>query len=118
MIMVGSAEYIKYILMKNYKGLYKDIINAYKYKTIIFLYLLKIIENPIFFYIIYNARKINRIYEGHIWNSNFNHILKTEIRFMQINIILYILNFIPLVIYIFLLKIIKNFNSSEIVAIN
>jgi hypothetical protein len=115
MIILGSS--IKCIVEKNYKELHKE----YKAssKQLYFFYSLKLSENALFLYLIYDARKINKIYEGHIWNSKFNNILENEFRFMTVNIILYLLSLIAFVIFvIFRKKKFKDLNVTEIINIH
>ena len=106
-------EYIKLSIEKNYNEIFK------KYKKIKgdivskIIYLIKIFESTIFFYFIYDVRKLNKIYKGHIWNSKFRKILRNEYIFMSINLILYISYFIPIVLYIIIGKKFKNKNSLD-----
>jgi hypothetical protein len=115
MIILGSS--IKCIVEKNYKELHKE----YKAssKQLYFFYSLKLSENALFLYLIYDARKINKIYDGHIWNSKFKNILENEFRFMIVNIFLYLLTLMAFVIFaIFRKKKLKDLNVTEIINIH
>ena len=115
MIILGSS--IKCILERNYKELFKE----YKESTkqLYFFYFLKLSENGIFLYLIYDARKINIIYDGHIWNSKFINILENEFRFMTINICLYLLSLMTFAIFVvFQKKNLNDINTTEIINIH
>ena len=116
-IMRVLGDSIKYIAEKNYKELYKKYMAPTK--KLYFFYSLKLSENALFLYLIYDARKINKIYDGHIWNSKFKNILENEFRFMIVNIIIYILSLIAFVIFvIFQKKKFKDLNVTEIINIH
>ena len=115
MLVLGNA--IKSIIEKNYMELYKEYKESGKH--IYIFYSLKLIENAIFLYLIYDARKINKIYDGHIWNSKFENILEIEFKFMAVNIFLYLLTLMSFVIYVFFReKKLNDINATEIVNIH
>ena len=115
MLVLGNA--IKSIIEKNYMELYKEYKESGKH--IYIFYSLKLIENAIFLYLIYDARKINKIYDGHIWNSKFENILEIEFKFMAVNIFLYLLTLMSFVIYVFFReKKLNDINNTEIVNIH
>ena len=115
MLVLGDA--IKSIIEKNYMELYKEYKESGKH--IYIFYSLKLIENAIFLYLIYDARKINKIYDGHIWNSKFENILEIEFKFMAVNIFLYLLTLMSFVIYVFFRgKKLNDINTTEIVNIH
>ena len=90
-----STEIISLLSDKKYNELYTKF---YSYITdpqdrnFSVIYFIKLLfEYPFFFRKIYNVRKINKRYEGHKWNSNFQKILNIEITFNNINVILLLL---------------------------
>lgn len=117
LIMIFLGGSIIYILEKDYKELY----NMYKESTrrLYMFYFLKLSENVIFLYHIYDARKINKIYDGHIWDSKFKNVLENEIRFMTVNIFLFLLSLMNFAIFVFSQrKKIKDLNATEIINIH
>ena len=91
--------YIELIIKKNYEQLYLQFIKYKSYKAFAFFYFIILIEYAFFSYLIYDAREINNIYEGHIWNSNFKKIITNEIRLMLVSLFLLFLKSIPFAIY-------------------
>ena len=117
-IMINTVDYIDLIMDKKYKELYREFIEYKSYRVFAFFYFIILIECAFFFYIIYDARKINNIYEGHIWSSNFKKILTNEIRLMEVSLFLFILKSIPFAICAIIWIKFRNKNISDIVNIN
>ena len=110
--------YIELIIKKNYEELYLQFIKYKSYKAFAFFYIIILIEYAFFSYLIYDAREINNIYEGHIWNSNFNKILTKEIRLMRVSLFLFFLKSIPFAICAIIWIKFKDKNISDLANIN
>lgn len=113
-----STEIISLLSDKKYNELYTKFfsyITDPQHRNFSVIYFIKLLfEYPFFFRKIYNVRKINKRYEGHKWNSNFQKILNIEIAFNNINVILLLLYCFPLFAFFFLLfklKILKLFKK-------